>query len=227
MTTSVSEAVAGRRSIRAFLDRPVDSAQLREILEKARRSPSGGNVQPWHSIVLGGEPLNNLVNHLASVAIPRGRAAMAPEYVIYPADLSGAYEERRVAVGEAMYNAIGIARDDKKRRLDQFIANYRAFDAPVLMLVHMPRYMGPPQWADVGMWLQTVMLLLREAGLDSCAQEAWAVYQTQIREVVDIPEDHILFCGLSIGWRDPDAPINRFEVARATLEETNRFEGLS
>lgn len=205
----------------------MDIAQLREILEKARRSPSGGNVQPWHAIVLGGEPLNNLVDHLASVAIPRGRAAMAPEYAIYPPDLSGAYEERRVAVGEAMYKAIGIARDDKKRRLDQFVANYRAFGAPVLMLVHMPRYMGPPQWADVGMWLQTVMLLLREAGLDSCAQEAWAVYQAQIREVVNIPEDHILFCGLSIGWRDPDAPINRFEVARATLEETTRFEGLS
>lgn len=227
MAGSVTDAVATRRSIRAFLDRPVDGALLREILDKARRSPSGGNVQPWHSLVLTGVPLKELVDHLAVSAIPYGRAAMAPEYAIYPSDLCGAYEERRVAVGEAMYNALGIARDDKKGRLAQFVANYRAFDAPVLMLIHTPRYMGPPQWADIGMWLQTVMLLLREAGLDSCAQEAWAVYQFQIREVVDIPAEHILFCGLSIGWRDPNAAVNRFPVDRAALSETARLEGFA
>lgn len=227
MTCSVSEAVATRRSIRAYLDRPVDGAALATILEKARRAPSGGNVQPWHGIVLTGAPLQKLKEHLAVAAIPQGRAAMQPEYAIYPPDLCGAYEERRLAVGEAMYNALGIPRDDKKGRLAQFVANYRAFDAPVLMLVHTPRFMGPPQWADIGMWLQTVMLLLREAGLDSCAQEAWAVYQAQIREVIDIPADHVLFCGLSIGWRDTGAAVNDFAVDRAELSETIVFEGFA
>ena len=106
-----------------------------------------------------------------------------------------------------------------------FAQNFRAFGAPVLMLVHTPKYMGPPQWSDIGMWLQTLMLLLREAGLDSCAQEAWAAYSPQVREMVEIPADHTFFCGMAIGYRDPEAPVNRFEVQRAPLEETTRWEG--
>jgi len=222
---SVSAAVASRRSIRRFLPDPVDPAVLRHVLEVARRAPSGGNVQPWHAHVLAGEPLAALLAAVAEV-VPQGRAAHAPEYAIYPAELDGAYADRRFGVGEAMYAALNIPRDDKKARLAQFGANFRAFDAPVLMLVHTPRYMGPPQWSDIGMWLQTVMLLLREAGLDSCAQEAWAIYQRQIRAIVPIPADHIFFCGLAIGHRDPDAPINAFPVARAPLDEAVTFLGI-
>jgi len=221
---SVSAAVASRRSIRRFLSDPVDPQVLRSVLEKAQRAPSGGNVQPWNAHVLTGEPLARLLPTVAAV-LPQGRAAHAPEYAVYPSELAGAYADRRYGVGEAMYAALNIPRDDKAGRLAQFAANFRGFGAPVLMLVHMPRYMGPPQWSDVGMWLQTVMLLLREAGLDSCAQEAWAVFQAQIRSVVPIPDDHIFFCGLAIGHRDPDAPINRFPVARAALDEVVTWVG--
>jgi len=221
---SVSHAVASRRSIRRFLPDPVDPAILRRVLETAQRAPSGGNVQPWHAHVLTAAPLTRLVDAVIAV-LPQGRAAHAPEYAIYPPDLAGAYADRRFGVGEAMYAALNIPRDNKIGRLAQFAANFRAFDAPVLMLVHMPRLMGPPQWSDVGMWLQTVMLLLREAGLDSCAQEAWAIYQPQIRSCVPVPEDHIFFCGLAIGHRDPDAAINTFAVARAPLDDAVAFVG--
>jgi nitroreductase len=220
----VSEAAASRRSIRAFLDRPVDRAAIERVLESAQRAPSGGNVQPWNAVVLTGEPLARLQAEIAE-ALVQGRAGRSVEYDIYPKDLDGPYEERRVAVGEVMYEALGIARDDKQRRLGQFAENFRAFGAPVLMLVHTPRYMGPPQWSDIGMWLQTVMLLLREEGLDSCPQESWAMYGRQVREAVRVPEDHIFFCGLAIGHRDPDAPVNLFEVPRAPLSEVVRFEG--
>lgn len=221
---TVSEAVASRRSIRAFLDKPVDPAILRSVLERAQRAPSGGNVQPWNAVVLAGEPLLRLQAMIAE-ALPHGRAGHSTEYDIYPPGLDGAYEERRVGVGEAMYAALGIAREEKKRRLGQFALNFRGFGAPVLLLVHTPRYMGPPQWSDIGMWLQTVMLLLREEGLDSCPQEAWAMYSRQVREVVRIPGDHIFFCGMAIGYRDPDAAVNRFAVPRAALAEAVRFEG--
>jgi len=197
---------------------------LVRVLEKAQRAPSGGNVQPWNAHVITGAPLARLVEQVAE-AIPAGRAAHAPEYAIYPPELDGAYEARRFGVGEAMYAALGIGREDKRGRLAQFARNFRAFGAPVLMLVHTPRYMGPPQWSDIGMWLQTVMLLLREEGLDSCAQEAWAVYQKQVRACVPIPPDHIFFCGLAIGWRDPAAPVNTFEVPRAPLSEAITFDG--
>jgi nitroreductase len=222
----VSEAVVSRRSVRRFTDRPVDPEMLRDVLETAQRAPSGGNLQPWHGLVLSGDPLARLIDHLAAEAIPLGRGGMQPEYDIYPPGLDEPYESRRTGVGEEMYEALGIARGDKKGRLAQFVSNYRAFEAPVLMLVHTPKFMGPPQWADIGIWLQTVMLLLREKGMDSCPQEAWAVYQRHIREVVNLPADHTLFCGLSIGWRDEDAPVNHFAVSRVPLSEAVRFEGI-
>jgi nitroreductase len=220
----VSCAVASRRSIRAFLPDPVDSEVLRGVLEQAQRAPSGGNLQPWHAAVLAGEPLAALKADIAAT-IPLGRAAHAPEYDVYPPALDGAYAERRFAIGEAMYAALGIAREDKAGRVAWFRRNFAGFDAPALMLVHTPRYMGSPQWSDIGGWLQTVMLLLREAGLDSCPQEAWAVYSPQVRARVAIPDDHVFFCGMAIGRRDPDAAVNRFEVPRAPLDEVVRFEG--
>ena len=221
---NVSEAVASRRSIRAFQDRAVDPAVLRRVLEKAQGAPSGGNTQPWNAVVLGGEPLKKLFD-LVEATIQQGLAAYSAEYPIYPAELEGRYAQSRFGVGEAMYAALDIPREDKAGRQDVFRNNFRAFGAPVLMLVHTPRYMGLPQWSDIGMWLQTVLLLLREEGLDSCAQEAWAVYTKQIRECVDIPDDHIFFCGLAIGHGDRSLPINQFPVPRAPLDEVVRWEG--
>ncbi len=221
---TVSEAVATRRTVRAFLDRSVDPAILRRVLEKAQNSPSGGNTQPWHATVLTGAPLARLLADVAAI-LPEGPVHHKPEYHIYPPELAGPYAERRRGVGEAMYAALDIPRENKAARLMWFANNFKAFGAPVLMLIHTPRYMGPPQWSDIGMWLQTVMLLLREEGLDSCPQEAWAIYQEQIRAAVDIPADHIFFCGLGVGWRDPDAVINSFAVPRAPLDEAVRWEG--
>ena len=221
---NVTDAVTSRRSIRAFTDQPVDQAVLRQVLETAQRAPSGGNTQPWHAVMLTGDPLAALFAKVAEV-LPQGRAAMAPEYHVYPPELDGAYEQRRRGIGEAMYAALEIPRDNKMGRLGWFARNFQGFGAPVLMLVHTPKYMGPPQWSDMGMWLQSVMLLLREAGLDSCAQEAWAVYAKQIRECVAIPDDHIFFCGMAIGWGDRSHAVNQFPVARAELDEAVRWEG--
>ena len=224
MAMNVSEAVASLRSIRAYLGKPVDRAVLARVLEKAQRSPSGGNTQPWNAVVLTGEPLAKLLASVAEV-IPQGLAAYSPEYNVYPPELDGAYQQRRFGVGEAMYAALDIPREDKASRLKWFARNFQAFGAPVLLLLHTKRYMGPPQWADMGMWLQTVSLLLREEGLDSCMQEAWAVYTKQIRECVEIPEDHIFFCGMAIGWGDREALINSFPVPRAPVDEAVSWQG--
>jgi len=221
---NVTEAIASRRSIRAFRDKSVDQAVLRRVLEKAQAAPSGGNTQPWNAVVIAGDPLARLIARVEAV-IPDGLAAYSAEYPIYPSELEGRYADQRFGVGEAMYAALEIPREDRAKRMDVFRQNFRAFGAPVLMLVHTPRYMGLPQWSDIGMWLQSVLLLLREEGLDSCAQEAWAVYQKQVREVVDIPEDHIFFCGVAIGWRDPEAAVNRFPVPRVPVDQAVRWEG--
>lgn len=221
---TVTEAVATRRSVRRFIDRPVERSILERVLEKARNAPSGGNVQPWNAIVLTGEPLARLTEAIQAKAAsePMGSGF---EYDIYPKGLDGRYEEQRRAVGHAMFEAVGLAREDKAGRIAQMAQNWTSFGAPVQLFTYTARYMGPPQWSDMGMWLQTVMLLLREEGLDSCPQEIWARYGEFMKAHLGIDDEHIFFCGMAIGYRDAAAPINTFPVPRAPLSETVAFEG--
>ena len=221
---NVTEAVASRRSIRAYLEKPVDREVLERILDKAQRSASGGNTQPWHGIVLTGDPLQRLIDRVAQ-DVPKGSKAFAPEYHVYPPELDGNYEARRREIGEHMYGALEIPREDKMARLMWFAKNFRAFDAPVLLLVHTPKYMGPPQWSDMGMWLQSVMLLLVEAGLASCPQECWAMYGRTVRQALALGDDQILFTGLAIGYADESAPVNQWPVPRVGLDEVIDWQG--
>ncbi|MBZ6379937.1 nitroreductase family protein [Pacificimonas flava] len=222
---NVSEAIASRRSVRGFLDEPVDGDLIREILTKAARAPSGGNLQPWHIHVVGGSDLDSLKNIMAGKVAenPRGEET---EYDIYPKELADPYRARRFQVGEDMYARLGIPREDKAQRLQWFANNFRFFGAPLALFCYVHRNMGPPQWSDLGMYLQNVMLLLREAGLDSCPQECWAVYPKSISEFLGTPEEHMLFTGMAIGRKDPEAAVNQLEAARAPLEEFAEFRGI-
>lgn len=224
MSMSVSEAVESRRSVRQFLDKPVDEAVLRDILAKAQRAPSGGNTQPWSAVIVSGDRLADIAAKVKA-KVQESPMGEGMEYAIYPDGLEGRYEDQRRAVGKAMFDSIGLARDDKAGRFAQMAKNWDSFGAPVQLFTYTRKYMGPPQWSDIGMWMQTVMLLLREAGLDSCAQEIWALYGTYMRELLGIDDDHIFFCGMAIGYRDPDSPINRFDVPRVSAETAIRFEG--
>ena len=220
----VTEAVATRRSVRQFIDRPVDLAVLERVLDKARNAPSGGNVQPWNAIVLTGEPLAQLTEAILAKAAsePMGSGF---EYDIYPTGLEGRYEAQRRAVGHAMFEAVGLGREDKAGRIAQMAQNWTGFGAPVQLFTYTRTYMGPPQWSDMGMWLQTVMLLLREEGLDSCPQEIWARYGEFMKAQLRIDDEHIFFCGMAIGYRDPATAINTFPVPRVALAETVAFKG--
>ncbi len=219
---NVSEAVASRRSVRAFLDKPVDIDLLADLIERAGRAPSGGNLQPWHIHVVSGPAMGRLK------ATMRARMAEAPfgdppEYAVYPSPLGEPYRSRRFAVGEAMYAGLGIPREDKAARLQWFASNWQFFGAPVGLFCTLRRDHGPPQWSDCGMFLQTLMLLLREAGLDSCPQEAWSAHHATVRAFLELPEEQILFTGMAIGFRDPEAALNSFPVDRAPLAEWASF----
>lgn len=218
---TVSEAVLSRRAVRAFAERPVEKAVLERVLDKARWTPSGCNFQPWEATVLTGEPLKQLQGKMMRTA-PQDPV----EYVIQPADISGEHLGRLSENGERQYAADGIARDDVEGRKAAVMRNYTAFGAPVLLLCHFPRVMGPPQWSDVGMWLQTVMLLLREEGLDSCPQEFLSLYGRLIKEHIGVDDKtHIFFCGMAIGYRDDAAPVNNYERPRVPLDRQVRFDG--
>ena len=222
---NVSDAVASRRSVRGFLDTPVDPAVLRRVVEQAARAPSGGNLQPWHIDVVAGEPLNALK------AIMRQRMAEAPggeptEYDIYPKVLTAPYKDYRFAVGEELYRALGIPREDKLARMMWFARNFQFFGAPVALFCTVAKTMGPPQWSDLGMYLQTLMLLLREAGLDSCPQECWAIYPATIRGFLGVPDDRMLFTGMAIGFKDDADPANAARADRAPLADFATFRGI-
>lgn len=220
--TDVSEAVVRRRSVRAFRDTPVDADLLRDLVARATRAPSGGNLQPWHLHIVSGEAMVRLKAIMAKrvVEAPMGEGA---EYPVYPPELDDPYRARRFAVGEAMYARLAIPRADKPARMQWFARNYQFFGAPVGLFCYVDRRHGPPQWSDCGMMLQTLMLLLVEAGLDSCAQEAWTLYHRTIGDFVGAPEGQMLFTGMAIGYRDADDPVNAFDVPRAALDEVARF----
>lgn len=222
---NVSDAVRTRRSVRAFLSRPVDGEVLREVLRLASRAASGGNLQPWRLFVLGGEPLAALKSRMSDRLFEQP-ASEPLDYDIYPPDLWEPYRSERFAVGEDLYALLGIPRGDKIGRMRQFQNNYQFFGAPAALFCYVDRRMGRPQWSDLGMYLQTVMLLLRERGLDSCAQECWSVYPKTVAAFLDPPAELMLFCGMAIGYADPDAPVNRLETRRLPLEQFASFRGI-
>ncbi|MDE2164114.1 MAG: nitroreductase [Alphaproteobacteria bacterium] len=214
----VAEAIASRRSIRAFTAEPVARRIVEDILSRAARAPSGGNLQPWRIYALLGEARDELVRRVAEARRqhPMGEP---PEYHVYPPRLAEPWRTRRFRVGEAMYALLGIPREDKRARLEHFARNWEFFGAPVGLIVTIDRGMQPGQWADVGMFLQNVMLLAREHGLHSCAQEAWAVWHGLLRDYLSIPESEMVFCGLALGHADDTAPVNTLVSERAPLAD--------
>ncbi|MBV7266612.1 nitroreductase [Erythrobacter ani] len=216
----VTEAVTSRRSVREFLDKPVDLETLRRVMDKARWAASGCNYQPWEATILTGEPLAQLQEKMKTTP---------PQQAEYdwtaPAQEEG-YKERLNAVSKGMFSSMGIARDDGEGRMKAMARNTTSFDAPVVLFCYFPRFMKEAQWSDTGMWLQTIALLLREEGLDSCFQEYMALYANVIRDHIGIDHDrYMLFCGMAIGYRDPDAPLNNFEREREPLDDTVKFLG--
>jgi nitroreductase len=222
----VRDAVSSRFSCRAFLPIPVPYEKVRGILERAARAPSGGNLQPWLVHALAGAPLAELEARVRARVPehPRGEGA---GYDIYPRDLAEPYRSRRFETGELLYRSIGVPREDRAARLRQYARNWEFFGAPVGLFVSVDRRMGPPQWADLGMFIQTIMLLAREDGLDTCGLEAWTHWDRTASQFLGIPPEHILFCGIALGYADRDAPINGWRTPRVPVDSFTVFRGFT
>ncbi|MER5752977.1 nitroreductase [Streptomyces sp. NPDC002088] len=216
----VYEAVTSRRAVRGFTDQHVPKEVLERVLSAAAWAPSGSNLQPWHAYVLTGRPLAELKRR-AGERVAAADPWDEREYEMYPPALKSPYGERRSAFGRERYSALGIAREDWEARQRAASANWDCFGAPAALFCYIDRDMGRPQWSDVGMYLQTVMLLLRAEGLHSCPQMAWSVYRKTVAEVLSPPDDLILFCGMSIGYEDVAVGYPR--TGRAPLYETVTF----
>ena len=221
---SASEAILGRKSIRAFKDTAVDRAVVEDIILKSSRAPSGGNLQPWKVKVISGQVRDELVNTVAEkmASNPVGDGS---EYNVYPPELKDPYRTRRRVVGNDLYSLIGIAKEDRMAKFEQVGKNFTFFGAPVGLIFSIDRQMEQGQFADLGMFMQNVMVLAREAGLHTCAQEAWAIWHQTIRDVVGIPQDELVFCGMCLGYADEEAVINELVSERAPFEEFVEFLG--
>jgi nitroreductase len=213
----VNEAVTKRRSVRGFLETPVDVDRVRALVVAASRAASGGNLQPWHIDIVTGDAMARLKATMLGKLVHA--ETETPEYAIYPQDLASPYRDRRFAVGEAMYARIGIPRDDKAARRMWFARNFAFFGAPAALFVTIDRRMGPPQWQDIGWYLATFALLAVEDGLATCAQECWAVYPETVRAFLNTPDERLLFCGMAVGFEDMAEPANALRSERADPAE--------
>ena len=215
---NVSEAVKSRKSVRKFLEKPVSNNLISELLSKASRAPSGGNLQPWKIFVINDKSMSDFLEFQKKWSKPED-----PAYEIYPPKLKEPYRTSRYELGEKMYELLRISREDKAARFSQVMKNFIFFGAPCAFFCFIDREMGPPQWSDLGMFLQTFMLLAKEAGLDTCAQEAWSMKHDSVSEFVKADSNDILFCGMSIGYEDTSDPINGLKSERRPLEEWAKF----
>ena len=220
----VSELLKKRISTRAFLDKDVSRAQLVSLLEAARWSPSGGNLQPWKVIAVSGEPRDRVVA-LAQAAIMANPQGEAGDYPIYPRPLDEPYRSRRFKVGEDMYEKLGIGREDKSSRLLWVARNYEFFGAPAGLFFVLDRNMGHGQWAHLGMFMQSLALAAEDAGLATCMQEAWGMLRDTLHKHFELAEQEMIYCGMALGYADPDAPVNSLRSDRAELGEFCRIEG--
>jgi len=218
---NVYEAVRSRRSVRSFLGRPVPAAVLTRVLSAALHAPSGGNLQPWQVYLLSGSRLEDLKSRVRRRIAARDSGDPLPVQP-YPAALPAIYAQRLTDMGERRYGAAGITQDDKDGRARIRARNWECFGAPTALFCYLDERMLAPQWMDAGIFLQSVMLLLRVEGLDSCPQIAWAEYHRTVAEVITPPNGHVLACGMSIGYADPLEP-QPPPMPRAPLSEVVTF----
>lgn len=217
----VSEALEKRKSTRAFLQQDVEKEKIERILSAARHAPSGVNSQPWQVAVVRGETKQKLQEKMESTF--RGGEKGTMDYQYYPVQWEEPYKGRRKACGLQMYSTLNIAREDKQRQLDQWAANYRSFDAPVMLLFFMDSIMDAGSYIDYGMFLQSIMLTAVEEGLATCPQAALGEYPKIVKEALGYPEDTVVMCGMALGYEDTEALVNTYRTPREEVSEFTRF----
>jgi len=218
---NLDEAIRNRKSVRQFLDTPVDRALVETILERANLAPSGTNVQPWHVHVAIGAKRDELVSTVlahrenapqdASAEFPRTSKRKEP------------YTSRMRQLGKDMYSLLEIPRGDERANFNQWGRNYKFFDAPVGLIFTIDKDLDAMSFLDIGMFMQNIMLIAHQEGLGTCSQGAWNQFHTVTRRVLSVPDDRFIICGMSLGYADPNAPVNTLVSAREPMSSFATF----
>lgn len=208
-----------RASMRAFRPEPIERGTLVELFGAAQRAPSWCNIQPWHVFVT--EPPKT--RQLSDAMVAAAKSGLPHAEVPFPLDYPSPYKERRVACGVALYQSMGIARDDKAARYDAWLRNYGFFDAPHVAIVSCDRRLGPYVYIDVGVWLGYVLTAATALGIDTCPMASVAAYPEPLRAQLPISETDVILFGIALGHADADAPANRTRTMREPVEANITF----
>jgi nitroreductase len=213
---SFSELCADRHSVRGYLPKSVPTELLEQLLISARMAPSGANLQPGSFVQVKGQVRAALSSALVN-AWATGQAE-TEDYDYFPKPMPMTLRRRQVAAAQALYGALGVARDDRAGRDAQFERNFHFFDAPVALVVTLEHGFGSGGYMDLGMTLYGLMLAAQAQGLATCAIGAMASYPSLIRQHLGLDEGSVIVCGMALGYADPDAPVNQTRTERCSLD---------
>ncbi|MGB3666315.1 MAG: nitroreductase family protein [Bermanella sp.] len=213
---TLEEAIQQRRSVRGYKPDPIDQETLDSIFTSAQLSPSNCNVQPWQVLLATGEACQILKDKMHH-AFMHGQN-MNPDFSGLP-KFEGNMRTRQVECAQALYGAMGIARDDKIARMKATARNYQFFDAPHVAFITMKKDFSPAIAVDVGMYAQTLMLLMTSHGIGSCAQASTAYYPDIVREFFELDNDMGILFGISFGYEDKTVDANQTRTTRAPLSQ--------
>ena len=218
---NIKQLIESRYSVRSFLDKDVGFEKVKSILDTANSAPSGGNIQPWKVYVLG----NNSKNELVTQALNNYDTGVQEdiEYEIYPKPLAEEYKKRRSQCAADMYDALSIERDDIDTRLKQVRENFKFFGAPIGMIVTIDKSFAQNGWGHVGMFLQNLWLTAISEGLGVCLQESWSIYPKTVKEVIDCPNNEMIWCGIAMGYPNNEDPINNYRTSRDSIDTFASF----
>ena len=218
---NLNELIKSRYSVRSFTDDTVDIETIREILEISSNAPSGGNIQPWKVYVVTGKTKEKLIKKALS-NFDNGVQEKI-EYDIYPRPLDEEYKRRRSECARDMYTALSIKQDDTELRLSQIRENFKFFGAPVGMIVTIDRAFAENGWGHVGMFIQNICLSAVERGIGTCLQESWSIYPETVKDILNIPDNEVVWCGIALGYPNKDHPINNYRTSRESIEKFVTF----
>ena len=221
-TAIVDEAITSRKSIRKFLDRPVERKVVEDILKVSSRAPSGTNMQPWQVHIVTGQSKSRLTDEILEAHFSRNNSHQS-DYDYYPSSFFEPYKSRRKKVGIDLYQLLGIEKGAVDKMMQQHGRNYQFFDAPVGMVFTIDRNLKIGSWLDYGMFLQNIMIAARVRGLDTCPQAAFAQYHKIIRKILNIDDDQVVICGMSLGYQDSEAVENTLVTERVGVSQFATF----
>ncbi len=217
---SVSQVLESRSSCRSFKKEEVDQDLLNALFNKAQQSPSNCNVQPWQVIVVSGKKKDELKNRLIQNVMQQQKPNPDFDWEIA---YQNEHRERQFGAADALYSAMDIKREEKQKRQMAMLRNWAFFDAPHVAIFTMDKYLNIMGAVDMGIYAQSLSLLLQEQGISSCMQGALGQFPQPIRDIFDLPEERGVLFGMSFGYADEEAEVNTARTTRVELEKAVIF----